>query len=66
MSRPSPTSSPTTSDDEGEDEICSGETEQAMEDNNPLDVMDCIDGLMELATQTGGGGGDDTIQTCEI
>jgi hypothetical protein len=63
MSRPSPTSSPTESDDEGEDEICSGETKQAMEDDNQLDIMVCIYCLMELETQTGGGGSDDMIQT---
>jgi hypothetical protein len=61
MTRPSPTSSPTASDDEGEDEIRVGETEE----ENQFDVMDCIDSLMELATQAGVGG-DDIIQTCRI
>ena len=30
-----------------------------------FDVMDCVDGLMEFATQAGGGG-EGTIQTCGI
>jgi hypothetical protein len=38
MNCPSPTASPTASDDEGEIQ---------------LDVMDCVDGLMEFSTQAG-------------
>ena len=30
-----------------------------------FDVMDCVDGLMQFATQAGGGGGG-TIETCRI
>ena len=48
MNRPSPTASPAASDDEGEIQ---------------LDVMDCVDGLMEFAAQAGG---DDTIQECDM
>ena len=65
MTRPSPTVSPTESSDEGEDGIPIGEEEEEAEDENQLDVMNCIDGLMELVTQAGVGG-DDTIQTCGI
>ena len=56
MTRHSPTTSPTASDDKGKDEICIGETEEEAEDENQLDVMDYIDGQMELATQAGVGG----------
>ena len=65
MTRPSPTASPTESGDEGEDGIPIGEEEEEAEDENPLDVMNCIDGLMELAIQAAVGG-DDMIQTCGI
>jgi hypothetical protein len=65
MTHPSPTASRTASNDKGVDEIHIGEAEEEAEDENQLDVMDCMDNLMELATQAGAGG-DDTIQTCGI
>jgi hypothetical protein len=58
MTHPSPTASPTAIDDKGEDDIPIGEAEEEAEDENQLDVIDCIDGLMELATQAGIGGDD--------
>ena len=65
MSRPSPTASPTASDDEGGDGTQDGATEDEVEDEAQWNVMDCVEGLMEFATQAGGGGRD-TIQTCDI
>ena len=50
MTRPSPTASPAASDDEGEIQ---------------LDVMDCVDGLMEFATQAGTEW-DNTVQEGDI
>ena len=61
MTRPSPTASPAASDDEGEDGIQYGVTEEEAEGENQVDVMDCIEGLIEFATQAGEGG-DNTIQ----
>ncbi len=42
-------------------------TEEEAEGENQVDVMDCIEGLIEFATQAGGGG-DNTvqIQSCHI
>jgi hypothetical protein len=65
MGRPSPTASPTASDDEGDDRLADKATAEEEEGELQFDVMDCVDGLMEFATQAGGGGGD-TIQTCGI
>ena len=59
MTCPSPTASPAASDDEGEDGIQYGVTEEEAEGENQVDVMDCIEGLIEFATQAGGEG---TIQ----
>jgi hypothetical protein len=56
MTCPSPTASPAASDDEGEDGIQYGATEEEAEGENQVDVMDCIEGLIEFATQAGGGG----------
>ena len=50
MNCPSPTASPSASDDEGEIQ---------------LDVMDCVDGLMEFTTQAGTEW-DNTIQEGDI
>ena len=61
MTRPSPTASPAASDDEGEDGIQYGVTEEEAEGENQVDVMDCIEGLIEFATQAGEGG-DNMIQ----
>ena len=47
MTRPSPTASPTASDDEGDEK--EGKNEQ-------VDVMDCVEGMLEFATQAGGRG----------
>ncbi len=63
MNRPSPTASPTASDDEYEDGLPDGATEGEAEGEFQLDVMDCVDGLMEFAAQAGG---DDTIQECDM
>ena len=65
MDRPSPTASPTASDNEGEDTLADNATAEEEEGEMQFDVMDCVDGLMEFATQAGGGGGG-TIQTCGI
>ena len=64
MTRPSPTASPAASDDEGEDVILDGATEEA-EVEKQVDVMDCIEGMLELATQAGGRG-DATFLSCHI
>ncbi len=53
---PSPAPSPNVSDDEGEDGEKEGVTEGEAEWDAPLDVFDCVTGLMELATQGGGEG----------
>jgi hypothetical protein len=66
MTRVSPTASPAASDDEGDDVIVGGATEEEEEgENEQVDVMDCIEGMLEFATQTGGEG-DNTIQECGI
>jgi hypothetical protein len=65
MARPSPTASPTASDDEGDDILAENATAEEQEGEMQFDVMDCVDGLMEFATQAGGGG-DDTVHTCGI
>ena len=54
MTCPFPTASPAASDDEGEDVIQYGVTEEEAEVENQVDVMDCIEGLIEFATQAGG------------
>ena len=54
MTCPSPTASPAASDDEDEDGIQYGVTEEEAEGENQVDVMDCIEGLIEFATQAGG------------
>ena len=54
MSRPSPSASPAASDDEAEDGILNGATEEEAEGENQVDVMDCIEGLIEFATCRGG------------
>jgi hypothetical protein len=59
MNRPSPTASPTASDDEGEDILADNATAEEEEGEMQFDVMDCVDGLMEFATQAG-------VQTCGI
>ena len=56
MKCPSPTASPTASDDEGENGLPDGAAEEEAEGEIQLDVMDCVDGLMEFATQAGGEG----------
>ena len=65
MGRPSPTASPTASDDEGEDGLAIDTTAEEAEGELKFDVMDCVNGLMECATQARGGG-EGTIQTCRI
>jgi hypothetical protein len=50
---------------EGEDGIQDGEAAEEVGDENQLDVMNCIDRLMEVGTQAGDGG-NDTIQVCGI
>ena len=65
MDRPSPTASPTASDDEGEDRLPDNATAEEAEGELEFDVMGCVDGLIEFATQAGGGG-EGTIQTCGI
>lgn len=55
----SPTASPASpaaSDDEDEDIILDGATEEEGEGEQQLDVMDCIEGMLELATPAGGRG----------
>ena len=61
----SPTASPAASDDEGEDVILDGATEEEAEVEKQVDVMDCIEGVLELATQAGERG-DDTFLSCDI
>ena len=53
MKRPSPTASPTASDDEGENGLPDGAADGEAEGEIQLDVMDCVDGLVEFATQAG-------------
>ena len=54
------------SDDEGDDVIVDGATEEEEEgENQQVDVMDCVEGMLELATHAGGRG-DNTIQACAI
>ena len=65
MDHPSPTASPTAGDDEGEDRLPDNTTAEEAEGELEFDVMDCVDGLIEFATQAGGGG-EGTIQTCGI
>ena len=76
MGRPSPTSSPCQSDDENEGCNNSGPSHSndavqallgmAATHTQPLNLgMDCVDGLMQFATQAGGGGGG-TMVTCGI
>jgi hypothetical protein len=76
MGRPSPTSSPCQSDDENEGCNNSGPSHSndavqallgmAATHTQPLNLgMDCVDGLMQFATQAGGGGGG-TMETCGI
>ena len=65
MTCPSPTASPAASDDEGEDGIQYGATEEEGEGEQQLDVMDCIEGMLELATHAVGIG-DNTILACSI
>ena len=55
----SPTASPASpaaSDDEDEDIILDGATEEEGEGEQQLDVMDCIEGMLESATPAGGRG----------
>ena len=63
MSHPSLTASPAASDDEGENGILDGVTEEEAEGENQVDVMDCIEGLIEFATRAGGRGqhGSDSL-----
>ena len=65
MTHLSPTASPAASDDEGEDVILDGATEEEAEVEKQVDVMDCIEGILELVTQAGGRG-DDTFLSCDI
>ena len=65
MTRQSPTASPAASDDEGDDVIIDGATEEEEEGENQVDVMDCIEGMLELATHAVGIG-DNTILACSI
>ena len=65
MTRPSPTASPAASDDEGEDIILDGGAEGEGEGEQQLDVMDCIEGMLELTTQAGGRG-DNTFLSCSV
>ena len=65
MDCPSPTASPTSSDNKGEGTLTDNATAEEEEGEMQFDVMDCVDGLMEFATQAGGGG-EGTIQTCGI
>ena len=48
---PSPTASPASIDDEGENGILDGVTEEEVEGENQVDVTHCIEGLIEFATQ---------------
>ena len=65
MTCPSPNASPALSDDEGENWILEWVTEEEPEGENQVDVMDCIEGLIEFATQAGEGE-NHTIQCCGI
>ena len=57
VTRVSPTASPAASDDEGDDVIVEGATEEEEEgENEQVDVMDCIEGMLKFTTQTGGRG----------
>ena len=56
MKRPSPTASLTASDDEGENGLPDGAAREEAEGEIQLDVLDCVDSLMEFATQAGGKG----------
>ncbi len=58
MTRPSPTASSALSDDEGENGILDGVAEKEAEVENQVDVIDCIEGLLECATQAGEGEND--------
>ena len=61
----SPTASPAASDDEGDDVIVEGATEEEEEgENEQVDVMDCVEGMLEFAMT--GGVGDNTILACAI
>jgi hypothetical protein len=65
MTRVSPTASPAASDDEGDDVIVGGATEEEEEgENEQVDVMDCVEGMLEFAMT--GGVGDNTILACAI
>jgi hypothetical protein len=61
MDHPSPTASPTASDDEAEDGLPDNATVEEAEVEFEFDTMDCVDELIEFTTQAGGGG-DGTIQ----
>ena len=63
MSCPSPTASPTVSDDESGDGMQDKATEEEVEDEAQWNVMDCVEGILEVATQAGGG---NTILACSI
>ena len=65
MSHKSPTASLTASDDEGDDAMQDGATEEEADGKAQWDVVDFVEGLLEFATQAGGGGGD-TMKTCSI
>ena len=54
MTHPSPTASPTASDDEYEDGKQDGLTEVEVKGEAQWDVMNCVGGLMEVTTQSGG------------
>ena len=65
MTRVSPTASPAVSDDEGDDVIVEGATEEEEEgENEQVDVMDCVEGMLEFAMT--GGVGDNSILACAI
>ncbi len=61
----SPTASSAASDDEGEDVILDGETEEETEVEKQVDVMDYIEGILELATHAEGRG-DNIFLSCDI
>jgi hypothetical protein len=60
MTRPSPTGSLTASDDGGEDGLPDYVTAEEAGGEFEFNVRNCLEGLMEFATQAGGGG-DGTI-----
>ncbi len=60
VTRPSPTASPAASDDEGEDGKQDGAAEEEVKGEAQWDVMNCVEGLMEFATQSRGGGRDNS------